>query len=467
MSEHQVDLLVIGSGPAGQKAAIQAAKGGWRVALVEGDRRLGGACVYRGTIPSKTLRESALRLRQARQLGGVHAGTCPAGQEMAALIRNLQNVTGAHDGFIRAQLERNGVQCVHGRARFVAPRRVRVEGLRGEAAVWDAANVIIATGSVPRHADGVPVDHEHVLDSDSVLSMLYLPESLVVLGGGIIASEYASVFATLGVRVTMIDRYPRPLGFVDEEIVARFLAAFRAAGGEFVGDARIAEVRWDGVSRVVTRLEDGREFAADKLLSAAGRVANVRGLDLAAAGLELTASGHIPVDASCRTPVPGIYAVGDVIGPPALASASMEQGRRASAHALGLDLGALGATIPTGIYAIPEIATVGLDEAAARRAGTAVRVGRALFGEIARGQISGNQDGMLKLVTDDAGRLLGAQIVGEGATELIHIAQMGLLGGFAASDFVENIFNFPTLAEAYRVAALQVEAQPGAGARRG
>jgi len=462
MSEHTVDLLVIGSGPAGQKAAIQAAKGGWRVALVESDRRLGGACVYRGTIPSKTLRESALRLHQARRLPGVQGVSFPAGQEMGVLVSNLQNVTDAHDRFIRVQLERNGVRCVHGRARFLAPRRVRVEGLRGEVVVWDAAHVIIATGSVPRQAAEVPLDHEHVLDSDSILSMLYLPESLLVLGGGIIASEYASVFATLGVRVTMIDRYPRPLGFVDGEIVEYFLRAFRAAGGEFITDARIETVRWDGVSRVQVRLVDGREFAAEKLLSAAGRVANVQGLDLAAAGLELTASGHIPVDASCRTPVPGIYAVGDVIGPPALASASMEQGRRASAHALRVDLGALNATIPVGIYAIPEIATIGVDEVAARHAGTGVLVGRARFDEIARGHISANQDGMLKMVTDRSGRLLGAQIVGEGATELIHIAQMALLGGFTASDFVENIFNFPTLAEAYRVAALQISAQLGA-----
>jgi len=453
------DLLVIGSGPAGQKAAIQAAKAGRRVGLVESDRRLGGACVYRGTIPSKTLRESALRIRELRRHQELLDYELKPGREMAALVSNLQAVTRAHHAFIAAQLSRNGVECLHGRARFLAPGRVEVEGLRGERRVCNAAKVIIATGSLPRRADGVPVDHEHVLDSDSVLSMLYLPQSLVVLGGGIIASEYASVFASLGVAVTMIDRYPRPLGFVDAEIVERFLHAFRAAGGEFVGSAQVADVRWDGVSRVITRLADGREFASDKLLSAAGRVANVAGLDLGAAGLGLTPSGHIPVDANCRTAVPTIYAVGDVIGPPALASASMEQGRRASAHALGIAPGASGDMIPTGIYAIPEISAIGMDEAAAAKAGVEVVVGRARFEEIARGQISGIQDGMLKLVADRGGRVLGAQIVGEGATELIHIAQMGLLGGFRVEDFVENIFNFPTLAEAYRVAALQITAQ--------
>ncbi len=459
MSTADFDLLVIGSGPAGQKAAIQAAKAGRRVALVESDRRLGGACVYRGTIPSKTLRESALRILQLRRHRELLDCTLKPGQEMAALVSNLQTVTGAHHAFIQAQLQRNGVVCLHGRASFLASDRVQVEGLRGDRTVYRVTQVIIATGSRPRQADGVPVDHEHILDSDSVLSMLYLPESLVVLGGGIIASEYASVFASLGVKVTMIDRYPRPLGFMDGEIVGRFLHAFRAAGGEFIGPAQVEEVRWDGISRVLTRLADGREFAADKLLSAAGRVANVDGLNLAAARLELTPSGHIAVNAACQTAVPGIYAVGDVIGPPALASASMEQGRRASAHALGIDLGALGGTIPMGIYAIPEISSVGMDEAAAAKAGIEVLVGRANFGEIARGQISGIQDGMLKMVADRGGKLLGAQIVGEGATELIHIAQMGLLGGFRAEDFVENIFNFPTLAEAYRVAALQITAQ--------
>ncbi|MBP6480177.1 MAG: Si-specific NAD(P)(+) transhydrogenase [Pseudomonadales bacterium] len=459
MNAYDFDLLVIGSGPAGQKSAIQAAKAGRRVGLVESDRRLGGACVYRGTIPSKSLRESALRILHLRRHQALLGYELKPGQEMAALISNLQAVTLAHDGFIRAQLERNGVHCLHGRASFVAPDRVQVEGLRGEKTVHGAAQVIIASGSLPRRAEAVPVDHEHILDSDSVLSMLYLPESMVVLGGGIIACEYASVFASLGVKVAMIDRYPRPLGFIDGEIVERFLHGFACAGGEFIGSAQVEAVRWDGVSRVLTRLADGRELACDKLLSAAGRVANVGGLNLAAAGLELTATGHIAVNASCQTAVPTIYAVGDVIGPPALASASMEQGRRASAHALGIDLGALGAMIPMGIYAIPEISSVGMDEAAAAKTGVEVLVGRAKFEEIARGQISGIQDGLLKLVADRDGKLLGAQIVGEGATELIHIAQMGLLGGFRAEDFVENIFNFPTLAEAYRVAALQITAQ--------
>ena len=461
MSGNTFDLLVIGSGPAGQKAAVQSAKAGRRVAIIESDRRLGGACVHRGTIPSKTLRESALRIRMLQRYREHLEYSMRPGTEMAALVHNLQEVVQSHHELVEAQLERNGIRCLHGRARLLGPDTVEIEMLRGERMQLHAEHIVIATGSYPRSAPGVPIDHEHIFDSDSVLSMLYLPETMIVLGGGIIASEYASVFASLGVKVTLIDRYPRPLGFVDPEIVAHFLSAFRAMGGEHIGDATLADVHWDGISQVVVRLADGRELKAEKVLSAAGRVANVDGLDLAAAGLALTPSGHIPVDANCCTAVPTIYAVGDVIGPPSLASASMEQGRRAAAHALGIDLAAMGAMIPTGIYAIPEISSVGLDEAAARAAGHDVLVGRAPFEEIARGQISGIVDGMLKMVADRSGRLLGVQIVGFGATELIHIGQMGLIGGFRVEHFVENIFNFPTLAEAYRVAALKITGQTG------
>ncbi len=459
MTDASYDFVVIGSGPAGQKAAIQAAKAGCSVALVESDRQLGGGCVHRGTIPSKTLRESALRIRQLRQQSDVLEFELRDDIEMATLVRNLQGVIASHDRFIDKQLGRNEIVRVHGRASFEDPHTVVVEAVSGACSRLRSRHVIIATGSVPRHLDTVPVDHEHILDSDSILSMVYLPETLTVLGGGIIASEYASIFATLGVRVTMIDRYPRPLGFLDPELVERFVHGFESAGGRFIGPVEIASVTWDGVSQVVTRLEDGQEIRSDKLMLAAGRVANVASLNLAAAGLELNAAGHIPVDESCRTRVPSIYAAGDVIGPPSLASASMEQGRRASADCLGMSLSQGSATIPMGIYAVPELSTVGLDEAQARKAYGDVLVGRAPFEEIARGQISGMQDGMLKMVASSTGRLLGVQIVGEGATELIHIGQMGLLAEVDVDRFVDNIFNFPTLAEAYRVAALQITGQ--------
>jgi NAD(P) transhydrogenase len=307
----------------------------------------------------------------------------------------------------------------------------------------------------------VPIDHEHVLDSDSILSMTYLPRSLAVLGGGVIASEYATIFAALGVQVTMIDKAGRPLSFLDEEILGRFVAAFEANPGcVYVGGASVASVAWNGVDGVVTRLDNGWELRTEKVLCALGRVANVDDLALDKAGLATNERGHVPVDAQCRTKVPHIYAVGDVIGPPSLASASMEQGRRAVRSALGLPVGAGSETIPAGIYTIPEIASIGLGEAEARRRHGDCFVGRARFAELARGQIAACTEGLLKLIVEPQHlAVVGCQILGEGATELIHLAQMAMLTGTSAAAFVENIFNFPTLAEAYRVAALDAIAQ--------
>ena len=263
---------------------------------------------------------------------------------------------------------------------------------------------MICTGSVPRQVPNIEVDHENIYDSDSILSMTYLPQSLTVLGGGVIASEYASIFASLGVRVTMIDRYPRPLGFLDAALTDKFVHAFEAEGGRFIANAQIGRVYWDGISQVVTKLEDGTSFRSEKLLSATGRVANVKGLQIERAGLSLNERGVISVDSHCRTAVANIFAAGDVIGPPSLASASMEQGRRASCSALGLDLGEMSSMIPAGIYAIPELSTVGLsEEQAIARHGAAI-VGVAPFEEIARGQISGIQDGLLRMIADPAGR---------------------------------------------------------------
>jgi NAD(P) transhydrogenase len=261
----------------------------------------------------------------------------------------------------------------------------------------------------------------------------------------------------------MIDRYPRPLGFLDAALTDRFVDAFEAEGARFVPNAKVKRVYWDGISHVITELEDGTSYRSEKVLSAAGRVANVQRLNIAAAGLSLNDSGVISVDSLYRTSVENIYAAGDVIGPPSLASASMEQGRRASCAALGLDLGALTDTIPGGIYAIPELSTVGMSEAkAVEKFGDPI-IGVAKFEEIARGQISGIQNGMLRLIADSAGeQLLGVQIIGEGATELIHIGQMALLANMKIDAFVENIFNFPTLAEAYRVAALHIVGQRSA-----
>lgn len=454
------DVIVLGSGPAGQKAAIQGAKAGKRIALIERDNRFGGACVYRGTIPSKTLRENALQLARFEQSAKSFSVNVDPEAPMTALLSRLQKVLDAHDKIIRDQLQRNGVECLYGRASFADARTLNLQCVDGTTKRISGDNIIIATGSRPRDPEHVPVDHEHILDSDSVLAMCYLPRSMTVLGSGVIACEYASIFAILGVKVTMVDKWERPLGFLDAELSDRFMQTFAAFGGQFIGRSKAVNVVWDGFGSVVTTLEDGEQIQSDKMLVALGRIANLESLSLEKAGLVAEPSGLLAADEHCQTEVPHIYAVGDVIGAPALASSSMEQGRRAVAHALGLPIGSPPETIPAGIYSIPEISSVGLTEAQAREKHGAVTVGYARFDEVARGQIAGIQDGLLKMVADAEGqRVLGVQIVGEGATELIHLGQMALIQQLSVDAFVDNIFNFPTLAEAYRVAALAIASQ--------
>ncbi|RMF18650.1 MAG: Si-specific NAD(P)(+) transhydrogenase [Gammaproteobacteria bacterium] len=451
------DVLVIGSGPAGQKAALQAAREGKKVALIERDRVLGGACVHRGTIPSKTLRENAQHIRNLRKNASQLNWELSEDTEMHTLITRLDQVLTAHDRYMREQIEREGVEVLHGRARFISPRTLELIRVRGEPETLSADQIIIATGSIPRHPPDIPIDHENIFDSDSILSMIYLPRSLIVLGGGVIASEYASIFQALGVKVTMIDRYPMPLGFLDGDLSQAFVQTFEAMGGSWLGSTELDSVAYDGISEVIVRCKDGLSVRAQKLLCAAGRVANVKDLALENAGLALNENGQISVDARLQTSVPGIFAAGDVIGPPALASTSMEQGRRATLNALGLSTKELPDMIPMGIYGVPELASIGLTERQARAAYPNVLIGRAPFAEIARGHISGNEEGMLKLISDPSGRaILGVHIIGENATELVHVGQMAMMAELPVDTFVENIFNFPTLAEAYRLAAMEI-----------
>lgn len=461
MIENQhFNVVVIGSGPAGQKAAIQAAKGGCSVAVIERERQIGGACVYTGTIPSKTLRENAIQLARVKTHMDAFDVALHEQVQISTLMGNLEEVLDAHDVYIEQQLRRNDITRLHGRAKFVDDKNLEITHLKGKKSNISADYIIIATGSRPRTPTDINVDHEHILDSDSILSMIYLPKSLVVLGGGVIAAEYASTFTELGVKVTMIERHPSPLGFLDPDLLATFCKAFEKAGGRFIGNSQLKSVEWDGVSQVVTQLTDGQEIKSDKLLFALGRVANVESLNLANAGVSLTERSVVPVNEHCQTCVPHIYAVGDVIGPPSLASASMEQGRRASCHILGVPSGDFANEIPTGIYTIPEMSTIGLTESQATEKYGGALVGKADFSEVTRGHINRIQNGLLKMVaTPDGQKLLGVQIVGEGATELIHIGQMALMSGADIDTFIANIFNFPTLAEAYRVAALQISFQ--------
>lgn len=454
------DIVVIGSGPAGQKAAVQGAKAGKTVLLVEADRALGGACVHRGTIPSKTLRESALRISQVKNHASLFQQEITQDKAMASLIANVDRVLSGHDSYISEQIARNTIDRITARASFIDAFNLSLMQAGGNSSQVTFSSVVIAVGSYPRELENVPLDHEHIYDSDSILSMNYLPESLTVLGGGVIASEYASIFASLGVKVWMIDRYPRPLGFLDSELTDRFVHAFENEGGEFFGNAVVSRVHWDDISKVVTELDDGRTIRSDKLLCAAGRLANTRWLALENVGLSLNDKGLISVDDNCRTSISHIYAVGDVIGPPSLASASMEQGRLAARAIVNLNTSEVSRDIPMGIYAIPELSSIGMTADVANKNLGGCIVGIAKFEEVARGQISAIQDGLLKIVADKSGdKILGVQIVGEGATELIHIGQMAMLADQSVDIFVDTIFNFPTLAEAYRVAALNIIGQ--------
>jgi NAD(P) transhydrogenase len=458
--QKEFDVVIIGSGPAGQKSAIQAAKAGERVAIIERDNLFGGACVHRGTIPSKTLRENALRVKHMRQNAALVDFKLGEDTEMATLVNRLGEVLKAHDKYMREQITRNNIEHIHGRASFINNKTLNITKVGGDELKLITKKVIIAAGSYPRNPDNIPIDHEHLFDSDSILSMLYLPASLTVLGGGVIASEYASIFQALGVKVTMIDKYPTPLGFLDEDMTNTFVGAFENMGGTWMGKKEVDKVYWDGISEVVTECTDGTIVKSQKLLCAAGRIANVGDLHLEEAGLALNDRGLISVDENLRTSVDNIYAAGDVIGPPSLASASMEQGRRAACNALDIPLGSMSQLIPAGIYSIPELSSVGLTEKQAREQYGDIIVGRAKFEEVARGQISGNTEGMLKIVADAQGKkILGVMLVGESSTEVVHIGHMAMLCNADVDIFVESTFNFPTLAEAYRIAALEILAQ--------
>ena len=457
---YDFDVIIIGSGPAGQKSAIQSAKAGQRVAIIERENSFGGACVHFGTIPSKTLRENALRVKYMRQNAALANFSLPENAEMTTLIGRLDEVLQAHDNYIRRQIDRNHIKRIHGRASFVDNETIKITQPNGETQDICAKTIIIATGSFPRHPDHVPIDHEHILDSDSILSILYLPASLTVLGGGVIASEYASIFQALGVKVTMIDRYPTPLGFLDSDMTDTFVKAFEAMGGTWLGSHDVEKVYWDEISEVVTECKNGTIIRSQKLLCAAGRFANVKNLAIENADLSLNDRGLIAVDDQLRTSTPNIYAAGDIIGPPSLAATSMEQGRRAACNAFDIKTGDMSQLIPIGIYAIPELSCIGLTEKQAIEKYGDVIVGKANFAEVARGQISGNTEGMLKIVSDPQGKkILGIMLVGENSTEVIHIGHMAMLCNAEIDIFIESTFNFPTLAEAYRIAALEILAK--------
>jgi NAD(P) transhydrogenase len=442
------DLVVIGSGPGGHHAAIQGAKLGKSVLVIEARSRVGGAGLTTGTVPSKALRELAVRAH-----GQPITDWAAAAQ---AVMARCREIVAREVAVYEAQFARNGVQVEHGRAEFTSPHTIRIAGPGGGREV-EAGVVVVATGTAPARSADVPIDGARVVDTDGVLDLPAAPRSLVIVGAGIVGVEYACTFAALGARVTVIDVRERLLPFVDHEIAEALGYQMREAGitlrlGEEVASVHVNDDAAGGAAAV---LRSRKELRAQVILYAVGRTGNTASLNLGAAGLEADARGRIPVNADGATLVPGIYAVGDVAGFPGLASVAMEQGRRAVRHAFARAVGSARPSFPYGIYTIPEISFVGPTERDLTEAGVPYEVGIAYYREIARGQIRGDQAGRLKLLFHrEDGRLLGVHVIGEGAAELVHIGQAVMNFGGTIDYFVDNVFNYPTLAECYKVAAL-------------
>lgn len=450
------DLVVIGSGPAGQKAAIQAAKLGKNVALVERHVSLGGACVNTGTIPSKTIREAILYLTGLNQRAIY--GQSYRLKETVSIedisIRTRHVVEGERQ-VIRDQLLRNHVTIVDGCARFVDAHTLAVDGRDDSERRITAEGVIIATGSMPAHPAEIEFNGSTVLDSDDiVLRLSRLPSTIVVVGAGVIGVEFGSMFAALGSRVTIVDARDTMLDFCDPEIVEALRYHLRELNVVFRFGERVERVE-ARESGTLTTLASGKVIPADVVFYSAGRVGAVADLQLENAGIEADARGRIAVDDSFRTSVPGIYAVGDVIGFPSLASASAEQGRLAACHLFGVPGHSGEAPLPIGIYSIPEISYVGRTEPELTEASIPYEIGVSHYRELARGQILGESHGLVKLLVSPADRtLLGVHAFGAGATEVVHIGQAVMGLGGTIDYLVESVFNYPTFAEAYKVAAL-------------
>jgi NAD(P) transhydrogenase len=448
------DLIVIGSGPAGQRAAIYGAKLGKKVALVEMREVVGGACINTGTIPSKTMREAVLHLSgyNYKSIYGMNYRVKER-ITMADLAFRVQHVIKTEVDVIQAQLSRNNIEMLTGAASFVDPTHIKVTNSRGST-VYETASVLIGTGTKPAASATVPINGTTIINSDLVLNLVDLPKTMIIVGGGVIGVEYCCMFAALGVRVTLIERRPRLLEFADQEIIEALSYHLRDARVTMRLNEEVASVE-ESEGGVTANLESKKKIQGDALLYAVGRQGNVDELELANAGIEADGRGRIPVDKDFRTKVPNIYAVGDVIGFPSLASVSMEQGRIAAARAFGDDsIVSNPSFYPYGIWTIPEISFLGKTEEQLTEEDVPYEVGVAYYREIARGQIRGDTTGRLKLIFHRETRaLLGVHIIGEGASELVHIGQAVMALGGKLDYFVDTVFNYPTLAECYKVAA--------------
>ncbi|MFV1996610.1 MAG: Si-specific NAD(P)(+) transhydrogenase [Acidiferrobacterales bacterium] len=452
----KVDYLVVGSGPAGQRAAIQAAKLGKKVVLIERRSLVGGVTVHTGTIPSKTLREAILYLTGWRQRG-FYGRDYRVKESITIddLAQRLQFTIRHEIEVINDQLYRNGVEVITGEASFADANIINVKLRDGETRKYTADKIFLATGTHPRRPDNIPFNDSTVLDSDSLLRIESIPRSIIVYGAGVIGVEYASMFKTLDIDVTLVNERDRMLSFIDHDVMDEFSHLLRENGMRLMLGEKLENISHTDSGKVEVHFVSGRSVTADVLLFAAGRIGCTSALKLENAGLQATDRHQLTVNDNYQTDVPHIYAAGDLVGFPSLASTSMEQGRIAAYHAFNDSRIKMPQHFPYGIYSIPEISMIGKTEQELVKDGVAFETGIARFHETARGQILGLCEGLLKILVDiNNHRILGVHIVGEGATELIHIGQAVMILGGKLEYFVENVFNYPTLAETYKVAAL-------------
>jgi NAD(P) transhydrogenase len=439
-------LIVIGSGPAGQKAAVAAAKAGRRVLVIERGRDVGGICVHWGTIPSKALREAVVARKGLR----VETDDQPGVRE---LIAHTAAIVAAESRVVREQMARNGITLIHGEASFASDRSVVVTTASGER-VFTGDRIVIAVGAEPWRPEVIPFHDPRVYDSSTIVGLSRLPKRMLIVGAGVIGVEYGCIFANLGVSVEMTDRRRQLLAFVDRELATALADHMRATGVRLRMGEDITRVETTGPSLTVS-LASGEQMETDAILYVQGRTSAIAALRLDRAGLTAGNGGQLSVNANYQTAIPHIYAVGDVIGFPSLASTSMEQGRIAGSHAFGIAVESFPELLPFGIYTIPEISMVGRSEEQLKDDGVPFAAGRAHYREIARGHLLGDHDGLLKILFDpETRKLLGVHAIGNGATELIHIGQAVIAFGGTIDYFVASVFNYPTFAECYRVAAL-------------
>lgn len=452
---YDYDLLIIGSGPGGQKAAIQAAKLGKRAAVIDYSPYLGGVCLHDGTIASKSFREAILHLSGYRERS--HYGKAyrvKNNVEMADLTGRCSGITSDIEQTIRSQLIRNNVEIIPGFGSFLSEHEVRVK-IGAKEQILSSKNIIIATGTRPRRPESFEFDGEIILDSDGILHMQKLPKSICIVGGGVIGCEYGSMFSALGIKVTIVEARDRVLGFVDQELIDNLVYTLRAQKATIITNDKVTKTAISPDGRAVTYLESGKRIVSERLLISAGRMPNIEKLNLDLLNIHRDERSNIVVNENYQTNIPHIYAVGDVIGMPALASTSLEQGRKAACHAFGLTEPETKCELPYGIFTVPEIGMVGKTEQQLSSEKVPYEVGISRFSEVEKGKIVGDDIGVLKILFHrNTRKVLGVHMIGHDATEHIHLGQLVMSFDGTIDHLAHNIFNYPSLCQAYKTAAL-------------